>query len=514
MPADATSELARENRGENDAATWQRLSTWSVLHFIARFLRQLFSNLLAFIPAVYGLTRIDNPLIIIAIVVMLTSAVVLYAVLQHLNFSYQLTDDSILVRQGVLFKKQVNLTFHRIQNVSFEHPFYFRPIHLVTVKVDGAGSSNDEVYLSALRQQQAEFIHDTIKAGKDRTQDMQTDTVTAPPVADEAERFLIGRDLPDLILHGLTNNRAWIILGGFGAIFGQFEEPIGEYFAELGFDPGAFIENQTFGIILMIFVSAFFLSVLIVAVLSVLGAIVTYFDFELYSTDDSLTVQRGLFTRHEIHMKKSRIQNVYFRQDWLDRVLGRVNLIFEQLSHGANNPGTGDNKLLVPTVTVSQAESLTNEAVRLPAIATLDFTPVAKRLFFRNALICTAVILAATSMLWFTPLSHVSVFLPLLLVPIVGLVYLSWKSKGIVINDDIAVIRRGIIGIDYIVIQLYKLQKAQFIQTPSMRHHNLATIQLTVASRSSKVPYLNADMARQIVDYAILQAERSQRSWM
>ena len=63
--------------------------------------------------------------------------------------------------------------------------------------------------------------------------------------AEEPERLLITRALSDLVLHGLTNNRAWLILGGFGAAYGQFAEDIEGYIASLGIDVGAFLSSQS-----------------------------------------------------------------------------------------------------------------------------------------------------------------------------------------------------------------------------------------------------------------------------
>lgn len=498
---------------------WQKLSAWSVLHFIASFLKQLGGSLIATIPVIYGISSLDDPLLVVAVVSALITLTITYAILQYVYFSYQVTNDSVLVRKGILFKKQINLGFERIQNVSFKHPFYFRPLELVTVKIDSAGSSDDEVYLSALGGRHAQLIHDQITAAKlvlGQSPEENSESVNDFPARSASKtgrRFLIDRSLWDLVIHGLTNNRAWIILGALGAVYGQFKEQLLTFIADLGFDVSGFLSDQTIPVVVLLLLSAFFLSLLIVGVMSVVGSIFSYYNYKLYDTDDAFTVNRGLLTRHEIHIKKSRIQNVYFRQDWLDRVLGRVNLIFEQLSH--KTQGQDDVKLLVPTVTLAEAQWLTRKVMPLPDMESLSFTSISKRYCFRNValwglLYLPAVLLAAGSedAVWIVPAVFVLYFLH------AGLLYRSWKCKGIAVDADAVVVRQGIFGIDYLVIPAYKLQRAKYIQSPLMKRHGLASLQLTVASRSIEVPFLDSALVRQVIDFTLYQAESSNRSWM
>lgn len=491
--------------GEN----WQKLSAWSVLHFFASVVKQLVGNLVATVSVIVGLSRIGDPLLSIFVVVALITLLVSYAILQYVCFSYQLTNDSVLVRKGILFKKQINLGFERIQNVSFKYPFYFRPLKLVTVKIDSAGSSVDEVYLAALDGPHAQRIHDQINAAKLELVQLPDDT--SEP--ENGRRFLIGRSLQDLVIHGLTNNRAWIILGALGAVYSQFTEQLHGYIAEFGFDVSDFLSGQTIPVLALLLLSAFFLSVLIVAVVSVVGSIFSYYQYELYGSDDSFTVKRGLLTRHEIHIRKSRIQNVYFRQDWLDRVLGRVNLIFEQLSH--KTAALESVKLLVPTVTPAEAQRLTREAMPLPDIESLSFTGISKRYLFRNVVLWGLLYLPIMLLgVGSEQAAWIALVVFIVYVLHTGLLYRAWKCTGIAIDANTVVVRQGIFGIDYLVIPAQKLQRARYVQSPMMKRHDLASLQLTIASRSVKVPFLDSTFVRQVIDYTLYHAESSNRSWM
>ncbi|MDA1076717.1 MAG: PH domain-containing protein, partial [Proteobacteria bacterium] len=201
-----------------------------------------------------------------------------------------------------------------------ENPFYFRPWDLVTVKIDGAGSSVEEVYLAALTRTRAEEIrehirkHQTGSAQANLNLDQQTEV--AP-----GSTLVLKRDLIDLIIHGLTNNRAWIILGAIAAIYGQAGDAINSLIGSFGFNLEDLITNASMFAILIIGFSVLTVAVMIMAGLSVLGSIFTYYRFELHRTQSTFTVFQGLLTRHEINLKKSRIQALRVRRDWLDMAL-------------------------------------------------------------------------------------------------------------------------------------------------------------------------------------------------
>jgi putative membrane protein len=151
--------------------------------------------------------------------------VLIGSTITYLFYRYRIVDDAVQVRRGALFKKHLNLTFARSQNINVEHPFYFRPFGLVTLKIDGAGSKGEEVNIAALSLEQAralrEFIRRRKQLGAGASAQLATsgqsepETSTAPD-PDNEEPFYC-RSVPDLILHGLTNNRSFIAVA---AIFG------------------------------------------------------------------------------------------------------------------------------------------------------------------------------------------------------------------------------------------------------------------------------------------------------
>jgi putative membrane protein len=63
------------------------------------------------------------------------------SIVRYWFFRYQISDDSILIREGVIKKTQLDIKFDRIQAIDTKQNVLDRSFDLVTVKIDTAGSS-------------------------------------------------------------------------------------------------------------------------------------------------------------------------------------------------------------------------------------------------------------------------------------------------------------------------------------------------------------------------------------
>ncbi|MDP6535468.1 MAG: PH domain-containing protein [Gammaproteobacteria bacterium] len=458
-------------------------------------------------------------------VALLVLAVIIVAgaILRCWFYRYQLMEDGIQIRQGVFFKRHLNLKFKRVQNVNINHPFYFRPLGLVTLKIDGAGSKREEVHIAALDLDAARAIRQTIqlKKGQVGLSDNTSDSLPgneASPGGDgshgEGEKFYT-RSFADLVIHGLTNNRAWIVVGGIAGFLLSTPFSVSDAIELLQGYVGSVISNESITYTVMLFTLSFVLAVALTALLSVLGSIVTYYGFTLYRSDKSLMVHRGLINKQEINMQKSRVQSIYFRQDWLDLYLRRVNVIFEQITHTEHDFEGGENskKILVPSARVWERSELAQEIFELPDIATLEFQPISKRHFYKHAIIWSILYLFIATVADMTD-GFNPVIIAAIWVPHVFLMYMHWLRAGLVLVGDYVVVRRGIIGIDYIVFPAYKLQAVDHVQSLLMKRRKLTNIVFHTASRTARVAYLPTQFVKEILDYCVYSVEANSRSWM
>ncbi len=88
------------------------------------------------------------------------------SIIRYLFFRYQITNDSILIRDGVIKKTQLDIKFDRVQAINTKQNVLDRVFDLVTVKIDTAGSSKQEGHLPAIKSAQASALKERIRHEK------------------------------------------------------------------------------------------------------------------------------------------------------------------------------------------------------------------------------------------------------------------------------------------------------------------------------------------------------------
>ena len=292
----------------------------------------------------------------------------------------------------------------------------------------------------------------------------------APEIAADIDVLQV-RDaaILDRLARGLTQDEA-------AAIRQQTPLSFERLFRSAGLDLGEYLAAQSITRLAILLLVSFIVVMTVLAVLSVFASIATYYRFRIHRSGDSFTVRRGLFNRHEMHVRKSRIQLVHYSQDWLDFLLGRRDVVFEQISHAA--PGAGaaaaqqTSRTLVPSVALRDTRRLVDEIVPGVDVDRLAFTPVSKLYFYKHVVITTLLYaIAGIAMLLqdFTPMRLVLLLWPFHL----ALVYLRWRRAGLAVHGESIVARSGAIGINYHIVPAFKIQQARHLQ----RHHQRTVAQ-------------------------------------
>lgn len=496
--------MTPEDTGSRIGDDWRRLSPWSMLQSVAK--------LVSFaVPLVLGAALASLDLMTAAAII---GVAALNVVLGYLFYRFRISDTAVEVRQGWLQRTHLELSFDRIQNIGIEEPFYFRLLGIVTLKIDSAGSATEEVRVAAIRRAEAESIRAFIKArrsGGEATSNEAGGGEATPTPTDDAElRFT--RSLGDLVIHGITNNRAFIAIAGLFGLMSQTNLSPMDLVRRLGIDFDVMFAGMSMVRLAVLIVVAALLSIGLTALLSVLGSIMAYYGFAMYRTSNGILVKRGLLTRHEIHVEKSRIQSIALRQDWLDLLIGRRNVVFEPVAHGpaVSNPESAaaaqGKRILVPSVRLQETAAVTDEVLRVRPEA-LRYTPASKRPFYRFA-IFFSIIYAMYAALplsrqawWFV--AGVAVIWALH----TALMFMNWKRKGLAIDGDIVVVRSGIIGVNYAIFQTVKLQRITRVQSLLMRRRKLSTLVFSTASTAARMPYLDTRFANSVMDYCLYTVE-------
>ena len=521
---------------------WQRLSLISILYFTIRNFTNSAQVLIYTIPALAISFNIwDNllsPEVLIGAGILFLSTSV-SGVISFLMYKFRVHNQHVEIHHGVFQRRYTNLPLWRIQNVKIERPFYYRPFGYALVVLDTARSGKEEAKIVAVPEDYAEALKKQVLYEKalhdegDRDclpnedlSDEQSSSFPSPRTRAKAvdsshsnEEVLNRRSVKDIIIHGITNNRVWIILGAAAPFYDDVFGLVSEWLADKGLQLNQLVGEQTvawwqFG--LYAFVILMMLMAL-VALLSVGGALFTFYGYTLSRTGDRYIRRSGLLNKLEVSMRASRIQMITAKQDWLDKILKRVNLYFEQNSTAGQQMQElmSPNKLIVPSVTEDEAFALSQEVMPGCDLRGQDYQTISKR-FITFWLLAGWTLPFITFFTIGAVSSHLDIMLGSLVVfsAVSLLLTLRWWRWGIAYDSKYVYIRRGRIGIDYQCFEPYKAQQVIVKQSVFMKRRKQATVKFVLASGAVTVPFLPEDYVNKLADSVLFEVESTRRSWM
>ncbi|MFQ3207951.1 MAG: putative membrane protein [Glaciecola sp.] len=502
---------------------WNKLSPISIIYFTVRSIVDLANTFFYLIPVLaLNFNKIkEQPLIIVVVVSCILALFIIMGVLNYWFYRFRVGSDRIEIKQGVFKKSHIDLPFERIQNVKLSQPLYYRINDYSCIELDTAGSAKQEAKIVALKTDLAKQFR--IKILDTATEKTSDDALASSIDSSNAsnEKILNRRSIRDLVIHGLTNNRIWIFLGALAPFYNAISDFLSQFFESIGFDAEVYFSLETqawweFGLHVL---SVAMLIMLVIVSLSVVGAILMFYKYTLSKTQNRYIRRSGLLTKHEVSMKLSRIQIMVQAQDWLDVLLGRVNLSFEQNTSGvANASKAGEqmsNKLLVPSVTIEESLALMKDAMPSQTMGEQVFKPISKRYILRGLLFFALPVGLFLFVAIFRDDLVVATTVSFSTVALIGVILvIRWKRWGYSYDQEYFYLRKGFLGVNYYCFPLYKVQQAQFKQSIFIRPYQLASLKIVLASGAKLIPYMPANEVRNIINSILDQLVIDKRSWM
>jgi len=437
-------------------------------------------------------------------------AITVYSLLSYWFFRFQISDDSILIRQGVIKKKQLDIKFDRIQGINAQQNPLYRLLGLVTISLDTAGSAGSEGNLPAVTRDFADSLRERIGA-------LQPDELADNEDSESDMAALVHLDWRDMIRIGLVDRRALIVVAFIGPLFEQAGDRLDIFITEFVKVAAAngihFDAASGISVGIAIFVAA----ILILVLGSIAAAFLRYHNFELFLRNRTLRSNGGLLTHHEHSMELGKIQTLRLQQGMLQRLFKRYRFTARQaISSGKNR---SQKVFVVPVVTAELADSLRKkflapEAGRLTQDPTsTQFTSISPY-YMRSRILYAGLLPAvlAPVILW-SFIGAVSLLFMLWLPFVSGLVYRNWKRAGFMHDDDEIIRRSGLLGYRTVGLLFRKVQRVTVTQSRYQRRKGLASLRMYMASGTVRLPYIDHDRAQQLRDCILFKVESSQQAW-
>lgn len=507
--------------------SWQRLSPIAIVYFLFDVIKSLSQSFIYLIPGgVVGHRYIsghENEFLIGAIGFIVLVCARCFA--SYWFYQYRISQDTFEVSAGLFKKRYLNLPFERIQNIKLEQPLIYRFTGHVAVTLDSAGSKDEEAKIYALTQQDANALREAILLARKADQpDSQATLVNATPSpanqgAEQDEQLLNTRSILDLIIHGVANNHLWLLLGALLSAQDVLLLWVEGLLSDLGINIDDVIAHAT-GSWWQISAAALMLFLLLLiplSLLSILGSIIVFYNYRLSRLSDRYIRRCGLFTRQEVSVRLSRIQMIESKQDWLDRLIGRTNLVFQQNLSGSEVRSVETvSNLVVPSVKAHERDALIAET--WPDAQ--PFTKVQYRsaspcyfLYFLTLFVLPLSIVTSTALWVYLDVGYALAGVSVLII-IALLFFCHWRRLGFAADDHYYYVRSGILGVRYVCFPIYKLQQVSIEQSLVMTKHKLASVKFVLASGAILVPYIDESLAYDIANQALYKTESLKKSWM
>ena len=497
-----------------DPGHWQRTSPLAILFFLGSVLKALARNaaqviapMAAFFLAFGG----DTPTKILIVAVGFTLITLTISVLRYLFFRFRIAEDAVLIRAGVVHRKQLDIKFSRIQGINTEQSFVYRFFDLVTVSFDTAGSSGSEGSLPAVSTRFSETLRETLGKVGGQTDELETAAAVSPAVEP-----LLRLDWRDMLRIGLADRRAFLLLVIAVPLFEKLSGDIIEAIASAIENVAADIVAQGPATAAAILGAGLLLTVIALLFGSIVAALLRYHNFRLYFEGGRLRSVGGLLTRHEAVMEPGKIQLARISQSIAMRWFRRLRIVLRQASSQTQGAG---KRFAIPAAMPGFQQGFL-AAVLAPEAAELDFdleSPAIRRVsrrFLRPRIlylgIAPAIAMAALG--WFE--AGAPGLLLLLWLPAWTVIqWRVWQRFGWHMSGDAFVRRTGFLATRLDVFLLRKVQRVSLSQSPYQHRTAVATLRFYLASGSVRVPYLPLEDATLIRDYVLYKVESSTRPW-
>jgi putative membrane protein len=495
--------------------TWQRTSPFAVLFFFGKLLKTVTQNawqslapFAAFVYAYEGelVTRIG--LGVAAFFAFATIA----SVLNYWFFRFQLNEDSILIRQGVLKKKQIDIKFDRIQGINTQQNVLFRYFGLVTVNFDTAGSSGDEGSLPAVTRDFAESLRQRIGRPPGRA------PATSDGISDEFNpEALLTLGWRDMVRIGLADRRVYVVLAAVGSLTERLLD--GAYRAGVGYieDAAGNAFDVSFAAGISLFGAFVAGLMLLLAIVSIGAAILRWHNFELILDGDALRSHGGLLTRHEVSINLGKIQTLRLEQSIVMRWLNCYRLTAQQARSSHKQSKRKD--FIVPVLNAELADHLRelllapegDELIQIPTSS--HFRPISQYYMRSRVLFIGLMPSVAGTIFFWQVFGAISLLLMAWLPVSILLAYNSWRRAGYLCSADGLVRRSGVLGYRSVALLYRKVQRVSVTQSRYQRSKGLASLRVYMASGSVRIPYIEHDAAKRLRDYILYKIESSQQAW-
>lgn len=506
MKNSCNSDAAPVTMSRNDHNGWRRVSPVATAYFAFDTIKHSINLWPALIGVWAGGTTIQElfwnyGIYLLAILFFLS------VFLKYWFFRFREEEDRIQLKHGAFRRKRLTLYYDRVQQADISQPYYFRPFGLATLGLESAGSSQKEVDLPGLRFSEAEelkirilnFQKSSTASGEEKATAENVDTsIVAEP------QYRLNLSIAELARYGLMHNGLLFLLplsAPFWQHFDIYAVHLESYFENSEF-LAQLVEFTQGGITLLIAVAVLFslISGLIsLFALSVLIAIVRFWNYQLIGGQDQYQYRAGLLTVKTRGFRLHKLQKVTVVQGVFARWLKRYSLSISKAGGVARQQQQESRSFLIPVLDTTRLAEIGRQ-LKLPHT---EWTQVSQfQFWFRGTLkgFFFAVVAAGMMAALFKSLAPAIVAGIIVFILLILAARRYWRRFGYYCDERWLVVKSGFIGHNFVYLPAAKVQKIRLSEPPWLKWCGLAHLVIWSGDGKIWLPYLPYAIASEIRD--------------
>lgn len=441
-----------------------------------------------------------------------------FALARYLSYRYRFDPDELVVREGILNRKERHVPYRHIHSIDTSRTVVHRLLGVSTVSVQTASGAAPEAVMSVLSTDAVEGMRRRVFAGREADEPAADADRSHGRGPAAAEQPVFSASPTELLRHGIISNRGMVALAAIVGLAVQAEIlPTEERLRELAETiPG--VEAWSGPPPLMVIAGGVVLILALLRLLSMAWSLVQFYGFRLTRRGDELRTRYGLLTQRTITIPRHRVQILLVESTPLHRLLDRVSVRARTAGALSEKAAAAGQDWLAPVLPSTRQDDLLTEVQ--PELTPADsrwrsLHPRAVRRLGRIFLLpwlLPAVLLAG--LLW--PWGAVTL-VPAALLPFV--IARRWVAHtGYALADTAVWFRSGWIRRTLRVVRFSKIQSVTLVESPFDRRHGMASVQVDTANAGARgaairIPYLNRDIAEHVADRIGFEAAATTFRW-
>jgi len=474
------------------------------------------------------------------------------ALIRQAIYNYRFGEDEMVVREGLLIRKERHIPYDRVHNIALVRNPVHRLLGVASARVETAAGGKPEAVMRVLSLEAVEELRRRT-LGKRRAEAPAgheaaaaatgaAETTTDVGVAD-AGPVLLQLPPSDLVRLGLISNRGFIVVAAAMGLMSQ------AYWWQLDWEryldiarsrapgwanwlvaPGSLTARVLLGVGLVL------LFLVLLRLFSVSWYLVKYYGFTLRREDEDLRTEFGLFTRVSSLIPVHRIQLLTTRATLLHRWLRRISIDVE--TAGASEAGSDlsaqlaaagvktERQWMAPIIETARAAEVLSEVMPEIDIATVEWKPIeyraVRRIMRKASLVVLLLTLSLVLILTFLPLrvsSLHALWFPLILLPAIYLAVRGWvRFAGYALTDNAVLFRSGWLTHRISVVRFNKMQTVSMSESPFDRWHRMASVAVDTAGAGRighriDIPFLDIGVARAMLNRLYAECSATEFRW-